>query len=183
MNICPQCRKHTPDGYTASSYQTCPECQLLNATLEHNKRQEAQQRKIFRMQQDAAAAAAQARYPSPPSQPGEPTDLEALMICGVGVVAFVIAWVFLPEGWPGWVRVTISGAFAILGGVLARIIMIAVLGLSLLVGAILLYGAYKRSAEAPAAAQGSAPVAEQRPATDKAQTNPPPQAPAVSDRR
>lgn len=182
MNICPQCRKHTPDGYTASSYQTCPECQLLNATLEHNKRQEAQQRKILRMQQDAAAAA-QARYPSQPSQPGEPTDLEALMICGVGVVAFVIAWVFLPEGWSGWVRVAISGAFAILGGVLARIIMIAVLGLSLLVGAILLYGAYKRSAEAPAAAQGSAPVAAPRSATDKAQTNPPPRAPGVSDRR
>ena len=179
MNICPQCRKHTPDGYTASSYQTCPECQLLNATLEHNKRQEAQQRKILRMQQDAAAAA-QARYPSQPSQPGE---LEALMIFGVGAVAFVIAWVFLPEGWSGWVRVAISGAFAILGGALARIIMIAVLGLSLLVGAILLYGAYKRSVEAPAAAHGSAPVAEQRSATPNAQTNPPAREPAVSDRR
>ena len=176
MKVCPQCQKHTPDGDTYKSYQTCPECQLLNATLEHNKRQEAQQRKILRMQQDAAAAA-QARYPS---QPGE---LEALMIFGVGAVAFVIAWVFLPEGWSGWVRVAISGAFAILGGALARIIMIAVLGLSLLVGAILLYGAYKRSVEAPAAAHGSAPVAEQRSATPNAQTNPPAREPAVSDRR
>lgn len=176
MKVCPQCQKHTPDGDTYKSYQTCPECQLLNATLEHNKRQEAQQRKILRMQQDAAAAA-QARYPS---QPGE---LEALMILGVGAVAFVIAWVFLPEGWPGWVRVAISGAFAILGGVLARIIMIAVLGVSLLVGAILLYGAYKRSVEAPAAAHSSAPVAAQRSAMPTAQTNPPAREPAVSDRR
>ena len=95
----------------------------------------------------------------------------------------MIAWVFLPEGWSGWVRVAISGAFAILGGALARIIMIAVLGLSLLVGAILLYGAYKRSVEAPAVAHGSAPVEAQRSATPEAQANSPAREPAVSDRR
>lgn len=176
MKVCPQCQKHTPDGDTYKSYQTCPECQLLNATLEHNKRQEAQQRKILHMQQDAAAAA-QARYPS------QPTDLGTLMIFGVGAVAFLIAWIFLPDGWPVWVRVALSGAFAILGGVLARIIMIAVLGLSLLVGAILLYGAYKRPVEAPAAAHSSAPVAEQPSATPNAQANPPVREPAVSDQR
>lgn len=176
MNICPQCRKHTPDGYTATSYQTCPECLLLNATLKHNEQQEEHQRKMLRMQKNAAAAA-EARYPSPPA------DLEALMVFVVGSVAFLIAWIFLPEGWSGWVRVAISGALAILGGVLARIIMIAVLGLSLLVGAILLYGAYKRSVEAPAAAHGSALVAAQPSATPNAQANPPARAPAVSDRR
>lgn len=176
MNVCPQCRKHTPDGDTVERSRTCPECLLLNATLEHNKRQEAQQREMLRMQQNAATPA-QARYPA---QPG---DLEALMMFVVGVVGFLIAWIFLPESWPGWVRLVISGTVAVLGGALAKIIMIAVLGVAVLVGSILFYSAYKRPVEPTAAVRGSAPVAEQRSATPNAQPAPPAREPAVSDRR
>lgn len=174
MQVCLQCRKYTPDGYTERRYNTCPECLLLNATLEHNKRLEEHQRKMLRMQKDALAAA----HPSPP------VDLEAPMVFFVAVLGFLLAWISLPESWPGWLRLVLSGVVAVLGGALAKIIMIALLGVALLVGSILLYAAHKRTVE-PTSAEtpGSAPVSEQRSAMPNAQPNPPAQVPAVSDKR
>lgn len=177
MNVCPQCRKHTPDGYTVETSRTCPECLLLKATLEHNKRQEQHQQEMLRMQRSAAT-------PTPVRYPAQPGDLEALMVFVVGVVGFLIGWIFLPESWPGWLRFVLSSACAILGGALAKFIMIALLGVVFLVGSILLYAAYKRPIEVTAGqASVGEPVAEQRSATSNAQPTPPAREPAVSDRR
>ncbi len=176
MYVCLQCKKNTPDGYTERRYHTCPECLLLNATLEHNKRQEQHQQEMLRMQRGTATPP-QVRYPA------QPVDLEAPMVFVVAVVGFLLAWISLPESWPGWLRLVLSGCVAILGGALAKIIMIAVLGVAVLVGSILLYAAYKRPVESTAALRGSAPVAAQRSAMPNAQPTPPAREPAVSDRR